>query len=437
LANALAAYGSYLGKFFWPVNLSIFYPFTGVHAAAVLISAVLLAGVSAFCLWQARSRPCLLVGWCWFAVMLLPVIGLLQVGRQSLADRYTYLPSIGLSLLSVWGVAGWTAAGRFARAWLIAAAAAMLLGCFLDTRHQLRYWRDSITLLGHSLEVTPAKNCVGHWALGNAYLESGNLGAAVEHYHAALVIAPNFQEVHYQLGGVLLRQKKYAEAEAEFAEALRLNDHDFNAHLGLGHALVHQEKYAEAQAEYARALALKPDNAAAKQALVGATLKAEGEKALANFYDTLKVQPTPEIQVQIAAILTIQGKFQEAKEHYLAALQLKPDSPDVLNNLAWLLTTCPDPQVRDGAQAVRYAERACALTQSRETTLVGTLAAAYAEAGRFEDAVKTAGKACALASASGQPELLQKNQELLELYRRQQTYREMDNTNSIRAGSLK
>jgi Flp pilus assembly protein TadD len=422
--NALMSYAAYLGKIFWPANLSIFYPYTAIHLWEVLGSALLLTGLSAFCIWQVRSRPYLLIGWCWFVVMLLPVIGLLQVGRQSMADRYTYLPSIGLCLMVAWGIAGMASRSKPGRAGMMLGAAGLLLACFLGTRYQLRYWRDSITLLSHSIEVTPEDNCVGYWALGNAFLESGNLDTAVENYRSALQIAPNFEEVHYQLGGVLLRQKKYAEAGAEFGEALRLNANDSNAHIGLGHALVNQGKYAEAETEYSKALALRPDDAEIKQALVGATLKAEGEKALVHFYEALKLQPTPELHVQIAAILTIQGKFQDAVAHYLAALQLKPDSPDVLNNLAWLLTTCPDTHVRNGALAVQYAEHACDLTHYRETTMVGTLAAAYAEAGRFEEAVMTAQKACALATESGAQDLLKKNQELLELYRQHRSYHE-------------
>jgi protein O-mannosyl-transferase len=422
--NALAAYVAYLGEIFWPVNLSIFYPYADVLFWKALGSGLLLVGLSVFFIWRSRFQSYLLVGWCWFVVMLLPVIGILQVGRQSMADRYTYLPSIGLCLMVVWGVAEMASRSKPGRAALSVGAAGLLLACLLDTRYQLRFWRDSVTLFSHSIELRREDNCVGYWILGNVYLESGNLEAAVENYHAALQMAPNFAEVHYSLGVARFGQKQFAEAGIEFGEALRLNANNVDAHKGLGHVLVNQGKYAEAEAEYAKALALRPDDKEIKTALLGATLKADGEKALVNFYEILKSQPTPEVHIQIAAILTIQGKFQDAVEHYRAALQLKPDSADVLNNLAWLLTTCPDTRVRNGAEAVRYAERACELTQYGEPTIVGTLAAAYAEAGRFDEAVATAQKACALATASGQQELLKRNQELMELYRRHEPYRE-------------
>ncbi len=122
-----------------------------------------------------------------------------------------------------------------------------------------------------------------------------------------------------------------------------------------------------------------------------------------------------------------QGKFQNAAGHYLEALRLKPDAPEVLNNLAWLLATCPDASVRDGTQAVKYAERACELTHYSVTPIVGTLAAAYAEAGRFDEAMATAQKACALAAAAGDQGLLKKNEELLERYRKHQPYHETTN----------
>jgi Flp pilus assembly protein TadD len=188
--------------------------------------------------------------------------------------------------------------------------------------------------------------------------------------------------------------------------------------------LVREGKYAEAEAEYSNALMIKPDDAVINRALAIASLKAESEKKLTNLYNALKILPTPETHTQIAVILAIKGEFQDAIEHYNEALRLRPDSPDVLNNLAWLLATCTDAHIRDGAQAVKHAGRACELTHYNMTPFVGTLAAAYAEAGRFDDAIATAQKACTLASKSGEQDLLRRNQELLVLYRAHQPYHE-------------
>ena len=245
-----------------------------------------------------------------------------------------------------------------------------------------------------------------------------------ENYQYVVQAVPDFEEGHYAFGRTLLLNKDPEAAGVQFGEVLRLNDHNADAHIGLGHALAAQKKFAEAEAEYANALQLRPGDAVIRKALAVATLKAEGEKVLTNFYEALKIQPTPEVHVRIAAILTIQGNYQDAVEHYLAALQLKPDAPDVLNNLAWLLVACPDAHIRDGTQAVKHAERACELTHYGTAQLVGTLAAAYAEAGRFDEAVSTAQKACTLAEKSGDLALLQKNRELLARYLKHQPYHE-------------
>jgi tetratricopeptide (TPR) repeat protein len=393
-----------------------------------LSSGVLLASVTVFCLWRVRRQPCLFVGWFWFLVMLVPVIGLVQVGKQSMADRYTYLPSIGLFIMLAWGMAGIASRSKHWRTAMILGAVGLVLACLPGIRRQLDYWQDDVKLFSHSIDVTPEDNYQGYLLLGNALVESGNLEAAVRNYQTSLQIAPDelihLEEAHYNLGCVLSSQKKFQEAEVQFGEALRLNDNNADAHAGLGNVMTVQKKYAEARAEYANARRLKPDDASIRKALAVATVMAESETALTNFYETLKVKPSSEAHVQIAAILIIQGNYQDAAEHYHAALQLQPDAPDVLNNLAWLLSACPDDRVRNGVQAVQYAERACELTHHGLARAVGTLAAAYAEAGRFDDAISTAQKACALAEKSGDQALLQKNQELLKLYRAHQPYRE-------------
>ena len=424
VADSLVFYTAYLGKIFWPQNLAIFYPYVHIPVWEFVGSALLLILLSIFCIRRARSQPCLLAGWCWFLVMLLPVIGLVQVGMQSIADRYMYLPSIGLFIVVAWGMAGLASLSQWWRTGMVLGATGLILACLLDTRQQLHYWRNSVTLFSRATEVTRESNSMSNYLLGNAYAETGDMDAAARSFRTTLQIAPDFEQAHNQLGWVLVQQKKFAEAEAQFGEILRLNPYSANAHKRLGDVLVREGKYAEAEAEYSNALMIKPDDAVINQALAIASLKAESEKKLANLYNALKILPTPETHTQIAVILAIKGEFQDAIEHYNEALRLRPDSPDVLNNLAWLLATCTDAHIRDGAQAIKYAKRACELTHYNMTPLVGTLAAAYAEVGRFDDAISTAQKACTLASKSGEQDLLRRNQELLALYRAHQPYRE-------------
>jgi tetratricopeptide (TPR) repeat protein len=423
IENSLASYTAYLGKTFWPENLAIFYPYTRIQPWEVISSVLLLICLSVFCIRRMRCQPYFFVGWFWFLVMLLPVIGLVQVSIQSMADRYTYLPSIGLFIIVAWGMADIAAISRLWRTVMTVGAAALLLACLLVTRHQLSYWQNSVTLFSRALEVT-GENPMGNYFLGNAFRESGNLDEAARNYRAVLRSAPDSEDVHYRLGYILLLQKKWPEAGVQFDEVLRLNPNNAFVHKYLGDVLAAQGRFADAEAEYLTALHLRPGDVVINEALALTTEKAETAKVLGNLHEGLKNQLPPETHAQIAAKRAMQGEFQDAIEHYTEALRLRPDSPDVLNNLAWLLATCPDARIRDGAQAVKHAERACELTHHGVAPIVGTLAAAYAEAGRFDDAIATAQKACTLASESGEQNLLKRNQELLALYQKHQPYRE-------------
>ncbi|MGA2243229.1 MAG: tetratricopeptide repeat protein [Verrucomicrobiota bacterium] len=424
--HPLAAYTAYIGKTFWPENLAIFYPYTPMHNSGELICFILPPILlSVFCIRRARFQPWLFVGWFWFLMMLVPVIGLVQVGWQSIADRYTYLPAIGLFIIVAWGMAGIAAISTLWRTFMTFGAAGLLLICLLGTWNQLGYWQDSIRLFSHTIEVTGENNFEGYFLVGYAFEESGNLDAASRSCESALKINPNFEDAHLLLAGIRLRQKNYEAAVVQGSEVLRLNPKNAEAHKCIGDALVAQDKTTEAASEYSTALELKPDDVTIREVLALILVqKGETDKALACLQEALKIQPTPGAHAQVAAIRAGQGEFPDAVGHYRAVLRLQPDSPDVLNNLAWLLATCPDARIRDGAQAIGFAERACKLTNYKQTIMVGTLAAALAEAGRFDDAIATAQKACALATQHGEPDLLRKNQELLEIYRAHKPYRE-------------
>ncbi len=379
IESLVVSYATYLWKMAWPVKLAIFYPHARIPAWEALGCGLLLAGLTVFCVRRMRSRPYLLAGWCWFVVMLVPVIGIVPFGMQSVADRYTYLPSIGLFIMAAWGMAELAGGSKLRQAGLTLGAAGLVLACLLDTRYQLRYWRDSVTLFRRAVAVT-GENFMGDYFLGNAYWDAGNLDAAVTNYQYVVRVAPDFAGGHYALGRVLLLQKNDEAAEAQFGEVLRLQPNNPYVCKFLGDALSGEGKFEDAEAEYSFAAQLKPGDPVIEDA--------------------------------------------RQKNQFLETLRSKPDSPEILNDLAWLLATSENEQTRDGVEAVKHAERACDLTHYRETVMVGTLAAAYAEAGRFAEAVATAQKACALASESGQQELLKRNRELLELYRAHKAYHE-------------
>jgi tetratricopeptide (TPR) repeat protein len=365
LENIVVSYLRYLGWTLWPANLAMFYSFPyDRHFYLALwpgwqitAGALLLAAVSALVLTQIRRRPYLAVGWFWYLGTMVPVIGLVQVGSQGMADRYTYLPLIGPVISLVWLVTEKWPAGRFSKGLLASLTAVILAASIFQTRHQLQFWKNTESLCRHTIAVT-GENPQAEYISGLGLEHEGRLEEAMSHYRNAVSSQPRVKAAFPALGRLLARQGNWTLAEQAYATMLGDDPNDFAAHLGLATTLPHLGREAEAEA------------------------------------------------------------------HLKTARENCPDTPDALNNLAWTLATSPEAGLRDGARAVELASRACALTGYRETIMVGTLGAAYAEAGRFEEAVATAQKACALAAAAGKTELLKINQQLLESYRQHQPYRE-------------
>jgi len=450
--NALVAYPQYLGKLLWPANLAILYPLPRVQppvwvwlGALLLLILLPVLGV-----WRRRTQPWLGVGWLWFFVMILPVSGIVQVGLQSVADRYTYLPSIGLFILAVWGLA--ELAGNSPAVWagdpraragqpddsapaprvnstgyaLAGAGAILVLACVADTRHQLGFWRDDITLFQHVVDVTPEDNYLGDFYLGISYGEQGRLSSAEDCLAQSLQAEPKFALARARLGNVLLAEKKYAAAAACLRELVNAHSENGPAHVSLGLALAGQRKFAEAQTEYATAQELLPGNPGISQLLEANAPKAGAALTLAGLLNQLATNATPALHLQIAQVQARLGDYLAAVSHYETGLAQEPTNAEGLNNFAWLLATCPQATVRNGPRAIQLATRAGELTHFQTTVILGTLAAAQAEAGRFDEAVATAQKACANASAHEETDLLQANQSLLALYQRHQVYHEPD-----------
>jgi tetratricopeptide (TPR) repeat protein len=242
----------------------------------------------------------------------------------------------------------------------------------------------------------------------------------------ALKLKPDFEEAACNLGAAMANEGKWVEAAAWYGKAIQLN-HDFApAHYGLGLIFRQQGKLTEAVTSLSTVLRIDPSHAGAHDQL-GMFLAGQGnlQEAVKHFESALRVRPAdPALHCHLAGALNAQGKTPEAIADYRRALELNPESSEALNNLAWILAAHPEPGFRDGPEAVRLAEHACQLTQNHEAVLVGTLAAAYAESGRFSDAVATAEKARELAAGAGQTNVAQKNLEMLELYRAKKAYHE-------------
>jgi Tfp pilus assembly protein PilF len=238
--NALISYCRYLGKTFWPADMAVFYPHPGYWPLKkVVLAGVILCGISALLFVKRGRYPFMLMGWLWFMGTLVPVIGLVQVGDQSMADRYTYIPSLGVLILAIWGAyelaKGW---GYHLIALSVAGLAAIVL-CLALTRQQLGYWKDSETLFRHTLAVTE-NNYIAHNNLGSALDKKGQLDAATSQFQEAIRLKPDSSDAYYNLGNVLLKQGQTGDAISRYREAILLKPDVADVHINLGVALFNQ-----------------------------------------------------------------------------------------------------------------------------------------------------------------------------------------------------
>jgi Flp pilus assembly protein TadD len=497
--NALISYAAYLVKTVWPTGLAVLYPYRATLPTLLWAGAgVSLAAMTAFAVLAARRRGYVTLGWFWYLGTLVPVIGLVQVGQQSMADRYTYIPLIGVFLIAVWGAADLTAGWRNRRAWLAGSAALVTIACMAATWAQVGTWRNAIILFEHTLRVTrnnvPTHNNLGyaleregrleeaetqyreamridpdyylaHSNLGNVLKEEGRLDEAIRHYRKAIRSQPEFVLAHTELGLALAMQGRIDEAVASHREALRLAPGDPSEHsrLGvallaqgnleealehcrkavelnaesaglrnnLGYVLARQGRVEEAAAEYREALRLDPEYAKAHVNL-GFLLASGGslDEAMGHFRRALALDPEdPEAYMNLAMALGQKGAHGDAISHYREAIRLSPQDPRAYNNLAWIRAAHPDPGLRNGAEAVELAEKACELRNERDVHLLDTLAAAYAEAGRFPEAVAAVEQAIELAKALGPEGQAPELEMRLNRYRAGLPYREVRESN--------
>jgi protein O-mannosyl-transferase len=416
LVNALLSYAVYLRKMIWPADLAAFYPYQQVVPATDLIIAVLALGLLSFLsLRLARRAPYLLFGWLWYLGMLVPVIGLVQVGAQSLADRYTYLPLVGIFVMGCWGAAD-ALASRVPKRPVLAGgvATALLATCLWVTWNQQQYWRDSETLFRRDLKICPADNAMAHHCLGRALFLKGDDPGAIEHYQEVLRLLPNLADAHVSMANSLNRLGKYDGAMSHYREAIRLDPKHAEAYKSLGSCLAAQMKLDEARTNFLIALELKPDYAQAHTRL-GTLLMAQGDVAGALKHLTRATEIYPDFdegQYYLANALVDQKRFAEAAQHFRAAIRANPDYAAACNDLAWMLATQAERNRANLAEAIAAARKACELTGGTNASQLMTLGVAYSEAGQFAEAIAATEKAAAVASDLREGELmepLQKN----------------------------
>jgi protein O-mannosyl-transferase len=351
--NAVVSYAIYIVKMFWPARLAVFYPYPHTLPAwQIALSALLLVGISMVVLRERRSRPYLAVGWLWYLGTLVPVIGLIQVGAQARADRYTYLPMVGLSIMLAWGLAEVLKSQA-----AISAAIVACLACAVLSEAQIQYWRNSETLFRHALEVTSG-NYLAHHNLGVALADEGRFAEAIEQYQAALQIEPYAANVETDYGNALARSGHIPEAIAHYQAALAVLPDSPIVHNDLANAFAATPgSMAQAVAEYQTALRLKPDyeearnnlahvqsNAAEAQYNLGVELAKSGkpEAATPHFEEALRLKPDyVDAHNNLGVVLAGDGRVQEAMSQFEAALRTDPNSADAHVNLGIALSGIP------------------------------------------------------------------------------------------------
>ena len=337
VGNAAISYVAYLGQMFWPSGLAVLYPFApgDVGVSKVVLSLVLLAGISGGVFVLRRRRPYFLTGWLWYLIMLAPVIGIVQVGAQARADRYTYLPQIGLYLLLTWAAADLCAGWRHRRVVLGGGSTIILMALIFCARAQTAYWRNSESLWTHTLACT-SDNFIGHNNLGIALLKTGNVDEAMVHYQMALEINPDFAEAHNNLGNFLFQKGSVDEAMVHYQKALEINPDYAEAHYNLGYALLKMGNVDEAIAHLQKALQINPDYAEAHNNLGYALIqKGSVDEATAHFQKALQINPDyADAHNNLGNMLLEKGSVDEAIIHFQKALQIKPDFAEAHKNLS-------------------------------------------------------------------------------------------------------
>jgi len=294
VANAFLSYAKYIGEMFWPQDLAVFYPFDArtIQSWQVVLCALLMIVVSVLAIRFGRKQKYLFVGWLWFVVALIPVIGLVQSGSQSLADRYTYIPYIGLFIIIAWGLPELLSKWLYRKIALGIAAAMVLTAMGIGTYRQVGYWKNSSTLFTHAIEVTQ-NNYIAHYDLGKTYGTLGRYQDAVEAYKQAIRIKPDYADAHCNLGGTYGTLGRYQDAVEAYKQAIRIKPDFAEAHYNLGVTYDELGRYQDAIEAYKQAIRIKPDYA-------------EAHNNLGFAYGTL-------------------GRYQDAAEAFKQAIRIKPD----------------------------------------------------------------------------------------------------------------
>ena len=335
ITNAVLSYAGYVLKMFWPVKLAVFYPLPArFPAAPAILAGIGLVAVTAAVIWCAPRRPWLATGWFWYLGTLVPVLGLVQVGSQAMADRYTYVPLIGLFIMLCWSAPNFALKPWILRMITCAAACVGLVVCAALSRVQVSCWKDNETLFRHALDET-RDNWLAHNDLGVALQQRGSLQEAIGHYEQALQIKPDYAGAYNNLGVALQQTARLREAIVDYEQALRLQPDYVEAFYNLGTALQREGRVQEAIRSYEQTLRLRPDYAEAHNNLGVALLETgRAQDAIRHYEQALRIKPDyAEAHNDLGFALSQVGNNQDAIRHYEQALRIKPEYVEAHYNL--------------------------------------------------------------------------------------------------------
>lgn len=339
IANALVSYINYVLKMFWPSKLAVFYPHPGntLPEWKIFGAALLLAGSCFAALRAAKKYPYIAVGLFWYLVTLVPVIGLVQVGDQAMADRYTYIPLIGLFIIVAWGGSELFKKWRYQNIFLGVFSVAVLSALTMCTSYQLRYWKNAVTLFEHAIKVTK-NNSLGQNNLGVAYA-SVDIDKAISHYEEALKIQPNNSLALFNLGTAFSDKKNYNEAYLYLTKSIKINPKRIEARMNLANVAYIQGRFDEAVSQYNKILEIYPDNENAHYNLAY-VMSAQGklDEAVSHYKETLRISPQySKAHYYLGNILLNEGQIRAAFMHFREVIRINPDDARAFNKLGLIL----------------------------------------------------------------------------------------------------
>jgi tetratricopeptide (TPR) repeat protein len=389
LGNALIAYVDYLGHMLFPVGLTLLYPHPPSHLPflKLCLSVLILLSISAGAIFAGRKHPYLLAGWLWYLILFLPVIDIMQTSDQARADRYTYLPQIGLSLLMAWGAA----ALPFRRTVLACAAGVVIVALAVAAHIQAGYWKNSISVWTRTLSLWP-QSYIAHCNLGIALASQGDIKDAVLHFNRALHFNQDDAKSINNLGKILTAQGNLSEAIQDFHKALQLQPDDVKILNNLSVALADQGQVNDAVQDLDHALRLEPEDADTFYHLGNIyAARSDYDDATQNYEQALDINPDfAEARCNLGLTLARQGKLADAIEQYEQAIRLKPHYLDALNDLGGALAAQGDVNAAAG-----YYQQAIELRPDDPNTL-NNLGVILARQGKLDDAVKCFSRAIQL-----------------------------------------